>query len=262
MHCLYKRTWTGLLTATLISLSSSTFALNPVEGWYAGLYLGVSYPPDTVIPVTEAFNQIPIGNVSLAYGVLGGVGGELGYRCGHLRAEGQLMYNNNPYSSISTENLLINGTRTTITNPITGEVTAQQLSMKGQTNTGAVLLNGFFDLYTPSNDNVDNIAPYVGLGIGYAYIQNNLAFRTSSGTSPGKFDIANGQFWRSYTSLAGQAIAGVNYFMDDFSTLGIDFRFFSTTKQKHSGRYAFTSFDTQTQIYSANLVFNGAFDLG
>ena len=257
MNCLCTRTVAGLMTATLISLSSATFALNPVEGWYAGLYLGVSYAPDTLFPVTGPFGGITLSNASLAYGVLGGVGGELGYRCGHLRAEGQILYNNNPYSSITIDNLMINGTRTTFNGQ------AYPVSMRGQTNIGAALVNGFFDLYTPNRDNVDNIAPYVGLGIGYAYVQNNLTITYSNTTTdPSTITLQQGDFWRNYTSLAGQAIAGVNYFMDDFTTIGIDFRYFSTTKQTHSGRYEFISFDTQNQIYSANLVFNGAFDLG
>ena len=128
--------------------------------------------------------------------------------------------------------------------------------MTGQTNTGAILVNGFFDLYTPSDDNVTNIAPYIGLGIGYSYVQNNLTFQYN------QTYLANGEFVQSYYALAGQAIVGVNYFMDDFTTIGLDFRAFSTTNQQHSNKYLPISVDTQAQIYSINLVFNGAFELG
>ena len=251
-----------LITASLMAFSSVTFAVNPVEGWYAGLYLGVSYNPDSMITLATPYREIPVGNASLAYGVLGGVGGEIGYRCGHLRAEGQVLYNNNPYSSITINNLVINGSRTTYGDNVFA------LSMKGQKNVGAALINGFFDLYTPSNDNVESVAPYVGLGVGYAYVQNNITFQMPNPSGvPGKVDVPYGQFWKSYTSIAGQAIVGANYFMDDFTTLGIDFRFFSTLNQQYSGRhkysdrYAFTSFDAKTQIYSANIIFNGSFDL-
>ena len=265
MRYICKRTSVSLITASLLGLSSTAFAVNPVEGWYAGIYLGPSYAPTTVIPINKTYilpsssgQIIPVGTASLSYGVLGGVGGEAGYRCGHLRAEGQLLYNNNPYSSLSTNEpkMMINGTRTTYNG------VALPPSMKGQTNIGAALINGFFDLYTPGKDNVSNIAPYIGLGVGYAYVQNNITFQFPNALASGAINASGGQFWHSYAAVAGQAIAGVNYFMDDFTTMGIDLRFFSTANENHPARYTFTSFNTKAQIYSANLIFNGAFDLG
>lgn len=240
-----------LTLTTLMACSLSTFAINPVEGWYAGLYLGVSLPPSTTFNVVTPFEQLPVADTTLSYSVMGGIGGEVGYRCDHLRGEGQILYNNNPFNTLTINNSIqINGSRT-----ITPTET-YPLSMQGQTNTLGLMANAYYDFYTLTQDNVARIVPYAGLGIGYAYVKSNIEFKEDG------VPVANGSASANFDSAAAQAIVGSNYFLDDFTTLGLDFRYFSTLKNTQKGPQGVNNLTTRAQFYSINLVFNGAFDVG
>lgn len=240
-----KVAFTGLLL-----INSVSYALNPVQGWYAGVFLGVSNQPNTQFtlntPIVTPKVTIPTDITgTIKHSVLGSVGGEVGYRCNNFRVEAEVLYNNNPYKTLT-----INGF--TVKSPSSSST----LRMKGAVNSGAILANGFYDIYTPNEDGWSQIVPYVGGGLGYAYVQNNIEFYYNDVL------LKAGDITEGRGAAAGQGIVGVSYFLDDFTTLGIDFRYLTTAIVKHSFLRGNEAFNSRFTLYSINLLFNGAFDFG
>ena len=228
-----------LVLAGLLLVNGAAFAVNPVDGWYAGLVLGVSYAHrynfnyTFVSPLTLTTTTAPI---EISHGVLGNIAGQAGYRFNHFRIEGELLINYNPYSVVKVGSY--NFHKTGAFNPGYG--------MKGQTTTGAILANGFYDFYS-LNDGA-NFSPYVGLGIGYAYVQNNVSFYFNN--QP----INQTDLSATSRAPAAQIIIGINRFVDDFTTVGLDFRRLASNRIQ--------PFDSRIQISSVNITINGSFDRG
>jgi opacity protein-like surface antigen len=128
------------------------------------------------------------------------------------------------------------------------------LRLQGGTNSGFLMLNGYYDFYTPSEDDLSPLIPYVGLGLGYAYVENNIQFYYDN------TQLTVGNIVEKYTKPAGQVIIGTSYFLDDLTSFGLDFRYLTTASNTKTTEY--NIFKTKEQIYTLNLTFNGAFDLG
>lgn len=231
--------------ASLCIANINLYATNPVQGWYAGLLLGVSSQASKSATFVTFPQYIPSQQGTLAYSILGDVGGQLGYRCNSFRVEGELFYNNNPMNTLTIGNKVINSSST-----------ANGLNLDGASNMGAFMINGFYDFYTPTQDGSSAVVPYVGLGVGYSYIVNNITFTFNQNSLP------NNNLSQTQTGFAGQGIIGLSYFMDDFTTFALDFRYFSNASSQSSVTIGANTFNPHTQIYSINLLFNGAFDFG
>lgn len=202
-----KRFTPILLTSTLLG-TCSTWALNPVEGFYGGFMFGGSYVPSVDFIVMNPFNDsIAIGN--MGYRVSGNAGLQLGYRINKFRVEAEGNYNTNNYSKLTVNGVVINS-----------QHTATGLSLGGRTIVISGFLNGYYDFY--SNDSESNIVPYLGLGLGYATLRNSIDF---------SFDnvlIVSEKSNNSESGYALQLIVGVSYFIDDFTAFGMDYRYIST----------------------------------
>lgn len=227
-----------LAAALLFLIGSTAFALNPVPGWYAGITVGATY----AAPMNFNFANPLTGTVTparLVYSVFGNIAGQAGYRCNHYRFEGELMLNNNNYNNIT-----VNGVKIDIASPF-----STSIGQKGQTTTGAILFNAYYDLFSANGaetSGFSNFAPYVGLGIGYATIRNNIKFYSNDVYISGSSQSTKA------TSPAAQGIIGVNYFLDDFTTIGVDYR--------HFGTKSVAPFDAPVRLNSINITLNGAFD--
>jgi hypothetical protein len=224
----------GSLGIALLFLSGAVHAVNPVQGWYAGINIGASYVPTVNFKGTSPVTLQTV-NGKLTYDVLGQIGGQAGYRCDHYRVEGQFFYNNNPYNSLEIGNYAI-----------LSPSTSTAFRLEGSTDTGAVLVNGFYD-FLPT-DTTSSTVPYVGLGVGYAYVADNIKFYYNET----QLDAATTR--KHVSSLAGQAIIGASFFMDDFTVFGLDLRYFTATAKTEL-------LQTRPQIISVNVTFNGAFNL-
>lgn len=219
----------------LLLANGSAHALNPVQGWYGGVLIGVNYTPSANFNIPT---QIPPINVpgAVNYGIMGALGGQFGYRFDKYRLEGQYLYNNSPYTSLELANVTI-----------FAPSTSTEFRMEGATDTGIGMLNGFYD-FLPS-DPRSNIAPYLGVGLGYAYFSNTLKLYYND------TELYNAHVKEATSSPAGQAIIGMSYFLDDFASFAFDVRYLtSTAKSKF--------LDSRLQVYTVNLSFNGAFNLG
>lgn len=253
-----------LLSLLLGSSSSFIYALNPIPGVYGGVIvggsgeLGITTPflgplANKIIasgrPIAIELQQLITNNNNLShdlnYSILGLVGAQLGYRWNKYRLEGQFFYNSAPYKNLT----FSNGVKS-IT--ISSNDTSDNY-ISGNTNTMAFMLNAYFDLLPP--DYVDsNLAPFIGIGGGYASVQNNFDFYYK-GTEVSQFNIGTTQ-----GAAAGQVMAGLLYFLDDFSNFGLDFRFFSTSNLTAQLPYNTPTY--KAQFASVNLTFNGAFNFG
>jgi hypothetical protein len=243
--------------AALLSLAANLYAANPVQGWYVGIMGGLSYMPkdsfsffypnfnvNTVtIPTYTAFPES-----QLRYRMMGAAGGQVGYRYECFRFELQPIWNSNTYSSIHY-------------NGIDFEPTATPgLTFKGRTNIMAGFVNALYELHTPSGD--DNWGAYIGLGVGYASIQNRIAFYYLNNEIDSSFTST------THSSVIGQGIVGLEYFLDDFTSIGMDLRFWSTGSQSSNTFPAgsvhvanrIDSFTNRFQVYTANLSINFALD--
>lgn len=230
----------------LLLTNASAYAVNPVQGWYGGILLGINYTPSTNFTFPTSFTpppEIPIVipttvPISLNYKTMGQLAGQVGYRCGKFRGEGQLAYNNSPYSSLKINNVTL-----------FAPSTSPYYSFEGSTNTLSGMVNGYYDFLPSAPDS--SFAPFVGLGLGYAHTQNviDLDFWYNNQ------QIRHVQIKRSGNSPAGQAMIGANFFMDDFAVFALDLRYFTTANKS-------TVSNARVEFLTVNLTFNGAFDFG
>jgi len=236
----------------LLAISSFTHAATPVSGFYAGGFFGATYEQDINFNVTNPSGYIPTsvvgttGTGTLGYDILVDAGGQLGYRfCDNYRVEIQGLYNKNPYNFLRIGNYTLRNNSSSTTG----------LRLNGSTSAGIGFFNAYYDFL--GDDSERSMAPFVGLGVGYAYVynvaklfyDNNLINPSGTGAKLSK------------TAPAGQAILGLSYFMDDFMSVGIDARYYATASTTFTNRLN-KSFDTQMQIYAVNLFFNGALEFG
>ncbi|MGQ3890660.1 outer membrane protein [Legionella sp. CNM-4043-24] len=233
MNIYSKLGLTGLMLASGIAS-----AYQPAQGWYAGLMGGFSYAPSTSFSISNPFvaffpefASIP---AKLSYNVGGNAGAQLGYRCDKFRVEGELNYNFNSYDRLRIGYFTIGSSHN-----------VQGLNLSGHSNMYAGFINGFFDIY--DEENMDTTwVPYVGLGIGYARVQNSIDFFIHN------YQLNFLTAKASSNEPIGQAILGLNYFLSDNTSLGWDFRYMSTRKLDY--------LNSRFEVVTGNLVFNYSFD--
>lgn len=244
----------GLTSALLFSTSS--YALDPIQGFYGGVFLGGNYTSPIKFNFTEKTSNTVLINGDLAYSMYGNGGGEIGYRMNQFRVETELFYNHSPYSSVT-----INGHR------FKTRKTGSGFRFKGQTNTAALMVNGIFDAFFVGEDS--DFVPYLGLGLGYARIQNSVKFFCNNvDVGTGSISInkdksctltpnPNGpdsNLKSTASAGAAQAILGISYYMDDYTLFSFDVREFATRNVKQ--------FNSKVQFTTFNIGFIGSFDYG
>ncbi len=219
-----------------LAACGESMAFNPVQGRYVGAIGTISYPSSLdfyVVP--ETGTTIP---GSLSYRIGGGGGIILGYRCTPWRFEGEALFNYNNYSKLTFGGIEIEkyDSSTSQTTP---------LSMKGETYFIAGMFNVFYDLYQIQASQDTQVVPYIGLGIGYASIHNKLDLYSFDDFIGTVISTSDGEG-------AVQFIIGAQYFADDFTSVGLDYRFFTTKK--------IGALDERFNVHTLNLTLNFAFD--
>ncbi|MDP3705466.1 MAG: hypothetical protein Q8R24_06100 [Legionellaceae bacterium] len=281
------------IISTLLLIQAPVYALNPVNGWYGGVFLGVSSATSSTLNFEPAITftgpnvSLSAQTVKATRSVLGDVGGQIGYRfCDRYRLEGEVMYNNNPFNYLKVENITLSNTYNTaynLTPPNSikyGNIeSSADAHIQGDTNTGAFMFNAYYDFFVPSNDGYSNVVPFVGLGIGYSYVQNALQFyrRSNPDTTVTESNQSREiiSALQTRTTYAGQIMGGLSYFMDDFTWFSADVRYFATGSSDPSTEYTYITptavyvkhsntnlFGKSTQLLSANVTFNGVFNFG
>lgn len=218
--------------ATALLFSNLTYAMNPVQGLYLGFILGGNYASkvDLGYPYTNDI-LIPYNTPgTLTYDFGGNIGGQLGYKINHFRVEGEFNYAYLGYDKLQFNGITITKKRTT---------TAVKLG--GNTKVMSAFLNAYYDLFTADADTT--FTPYVGLGIGMANLRS-ITDLTLNGLVLVKQNY-------SQSSGAVQGILGVNYYLDDFTTVSLDYRYMTTNNLKVSD-----FIDQRFTVSSFNLGFN------
>jgi opacity protein-like surface antigen len=225
--------------AGLVLASGVVFAAEPAEGWYAGFFAGPSYAPSVNFNINNPFSTNPLWG-KLTYDVLANGGGQVGYRCYKFRYEGELVFNTNNFDSLSINNFTIGNNQG-----------ARGLSIKGSTSLLAGLFNAYYEFYDEDYSET-KFVPYVGLGIGYAYVRNKLDFYYNSPQFNRVFLLNSNNNSESSSAAIGQGILGLSYFFNDNVSLGTDLRYMSTRK--------ITRFDSRVEAVTWNFLMNFSFD--
>lgn len=215
-----------------VLFNTTAFALNPVQGFYGGILAGPSHGRSSQTIVFTQDQTVFRGKES--YSILGGgAGGVLGYKWDHIRIEGEGFYNR-----ISTGPLQVGSCTLQSPNVVTptglcseGNFAANSIGFDGSS---AVTL-GFFNLYYDffSYNGETSLVPYVGIGVGEAIVKDGINFiNTITTRSEGRTLNSSGQ--------AGQAILGLSYYLDDFTWIGMDYRYITTKKLPHIDNKPYT----------------------
>ena len=274
--------------ATLFILSSSyispCFAVKPIQNtFYAGLILGPTYasstkfngnpsqiPASTINSFKTSMEQLfnisldtvnlllpnSTINGSLNYDILGEIALEVGYRlCTNIRGEIGLVFNDNPYSSLQIGNYTIDAA-----------TSGSELHIDGDVITLAGLVNFYYDFPIPAknNDGYSRVMPYIGLGVGYAYISDALEFHYGADNSDPEnpTTLYQTNVTQGRSSLAYQGVIGLSFFLDDFSWFTLDARYFNTSQVNIVRPNTGFTFQAQTQLFSVLLGFHGALGHG
>lgn len=225
--------------ASLLSLglTATAHAVNPVTGWYLGVVGGASFASSVShvvnFPYLTSTNPIRVAyqptRTSLSYKTGGNGGLMAGYRINNFRVELEPWYNYTAYDRFTIGNTSI----------------ALDSYLKGNTYVYGGLLNAMYEFYTPGNDGA--FAPYIGVGLGYGSATNELRYTfTVSGQTYSE------RVKESDSVGLAQGIAGIGYYVDDFTMVSLDYRYTATSSIK--------ALDSSYSVQSANLSFVFALD--
>lgn len=239
-----------------LTISSPVFSADPVQGLYVGVLAGISHAsnPQLNFSVDQASY-----NPTITLGPVGGGGGfSLGYKVNRFRLEGEFLFNINNYSEAKL------GSCTLISPTVLGPqgtcpdfIEDNGLGFKGNTTGLYGLFNVFFDFL--STDTNVNFVPYVGFGVGGAMIRNKIQIQNNqyfdSGATPISLETTV-----SKNGIAGQGIIGFSYYLDDFATIGMDFRYLTTVKSNSSNNTISSNSNSQFGVATINFTGNFALD--
>lgn len=174
-------------------------AAAPIDGWYANLFGGYTYVPDNV---TTIYQGLLRNRASYNDGY--NAGGRLGYKSNPLRYEAEVTYLHTGVSGFFVNRIK------------QGLVTGQFRSILGMAN-----------VYYDFPEMIPCIAPFLGLGLGYGWVQSELNSLRPLGRT---------YFKRSDNLFAYQGTAGVIYNFAENYSLDIAYRYLSTTRADNLGK--------------------------
>lgn len=224
---MYKILQAGILSTTAL-VSTVVGATNPVYGPYFAFLAGIAYlPPSNYTGFNVIFPGI---TKKLDYKVAFSSGLQLGYKIRNLRLEMEGNYINAGASKLQAGNIVIQNRNSDL------------LVLKGSNSLVGGFVNLIYEFYSPYS--TWDFYPYLGFGAGYTRVRNNLKISTAN--------IILDHDGVSQSVAAGQGIIGAGYYMDDFTTFGLDYRYMATGKLNILN-------DRKLNIHTVNFVLNFAF---
>ncbi|MDP1604816.1 MAG: outer membrane beta-barrel protein [Legionella sp.] len=196
--------------------SGIAVAATPIDGWYSSVFGGYTDIPDNLSTTRYGLSR----NHS-AYEPGYHAGGRLGFQSNPMRYEGEITYIE---SNLNT--FFINGVRQTY---VYGDTTA----IVGMAN----IYYDFRDLVLPT------IYPFVGLGLGFAYVDGDFKSRGPFGHT--FYEGSNGVF-------AYQGTAGLTFNFAENYALNIAYRYVGTDRVHDLGRVFQANLATLGVIYRFN----------
>ena len=236
-------------------LSSKAFSINPVQGWYFGLLGQISHAPNDSITTTTNGFTINGGNINLSP-VGGGAGTSIGYKINMFRVEGEFLFNINNYGELHLGPCtLVSPNVVSPQGTCPAFIEDNGLAFNGNKMGFYGLVNAFYD-FTSSDPNV-RFVPYLGVGFGGALIRNHALFTNSKYAPDASISIST-SVDSNNGSFALQGIVGFYYYLDDFTTMGLDYRYVSALSSNSGG----TSSISQFGINTLNVTFTFALEKG
>jgi len=195
-----------LLSAALLATGIAS-AATPVDGWYTSFFGGFTYFPENVDIIISGVLR---NNSAYTGGY--NVGGRIGYQSNPIRYEGEYTYLHGKTNYFNLNNV-------------------RQTGVTGYTSGNLFMANIYFD--TP--EILPSIAPFLGVGIGYASIQTSL-----NSTGPNGATI----FKATDNEFAYQGTIGLTYNFADYYSANFGYRYVATDKANEFGE----------KVYQAHLV--------
>ena len=205
-----------LLSAFLLA-SGITSAAAPIDGWYSSVFGGYTYIPGNVENYTFGYF---LNNSSFNKGY--NAGARVGFQSNPIRYEAEYTYLHANAKAFQFNNI-------------------QQDYVYGYTTANMIMANVYYD--TP--EILPAIAPFLGLGIGYAYVQERL-----NSIGP----VINTFFSMDNGSFAYQGTIGLTYNFATNYSVNLAYRYVATSSSDVFGNIF------QAHIANAGVVYR--FDNG
>ncbi len=189
-------TFATVALLTTVAASGAT----PINGWYTSAFGGYTYVPGNIANTTNF--GLPTTNAAFQSGF--DAGGSLGFKSNPMRYEGELTY-----LKANLNHFNING--------------VSQTNPTGHINAALGLANVYYDFPSITMP----IQPFLGAGIGYAWIQDKLNSTGPFGAS--SLSNANSVF-------AYQATGGLTYNFAENYALSLGYRYVATTNIAELGQ--------------------------
>lgn len=198
--------------ALLILTTSTAKAAAPIDGLYASLFGGYTYVSDNL---SRNYYGLALTHASYDGGY--NAGGRLGYKSNPMRYEGEITY-----LSVDAKRFYVNEVR--------------QRGVTGQSNAALAMVNVYYDF----PEMVPCIAPFIGGGLGYAWVEASLKSQRPLGTI--RFKGSNGVF-------AYQGTLGITYNFAENYALDLAYRYVGTEQPDKLGKIFKASMASISAIY-------------
>ncbi len=189
----------SLLSAALLATGIAS-AATPVDGWYTSVFGGYTFLPANI----ESYNHFFILRDHSGYQGGYNAGGRIGYQSNPLRYEAEYTY-----LRANLKHFNINYIK--------------QLGVTGYSSGNFLMANVYYDF----PEMLPAISPYLGLGIGYAYLQASLS--SLGPIAPTFYSVSDSAF-------AYQGTAGITYNFAENYAVNLAYRYAATDKPNGFGR--------------------------
>lgn len=187
-----------VISAALLATQSAMAAV-PIDGWYGSIFGGYAYLPPNI-----SINSFGLTRTEPLYGPGYNAGGRIGYQSFPLRYEAEVTYINANLSDFY----------------------LNQIEQVGVTGHGAAV-TAMANVYYDFPEIVPAIMPFLGLGLGYAWVEGVLQ-STGPGFGPSYYKGNN-------NVVAYQATAGVTYNFSENYAANLSYRFVGTGRADNLG---------------------------
>ncbi|KTD30898.1 opacity protein-like surface antigen [Legionella moravica] len=202
----------SLLSAALLATGIAS-AATPVDGWYTSVFGGYTFIPGNIDNYTIDYIHRDRAGYNSGYNA----GGRIGFQSNPLRYEAEYTYLRANLKHFDIDHI-------------------NQRDASGYSSGNFLMANIYYDF----PEMLPAISPYLGLGIGYAYLQANLS--SSGPIAPSFFSVSDSAF-------AYQGTAGITYNFAENYAVNLAYRYVATDKPNGFGEIF------QAHIASAGAVY-------
>lgn len=199
-----------VLFATTILTASFAYSATPINGWYSSVFGGYAWTPGNINVTTLGLTR---SNSLYQSGF--DAGGNFGFKSNPMRYEGEFTFIKGNINHFDVDGI-------------------RQTGSNGYANAALGLANVYYDF--PSL--VSPIQPFLGAGIGYAWVENKLRSTGPYGST---------SFFTANSAFAYQATGGLTYNFAENYALSLGYRYVATTNIADLG-----------QMYQAHMANLGA----